>query len=178
MKWFCSKCYNWLRWIIFRHLASEAQERKKVWTKLILWYKDCHLKHLKRISMSEYNVTFLVLVNPKSGGQDGPHLLEKFTDIFREVSEGFKFFLKKIMENSISPTCAMMAATRKISSVTRTILVLTWFCHLNMCLWIIPPYTWKKLQCLKLIFRPFGKKIESENDPCWPPPPSLLWNFP
>ena len=40
--------------------------------------------------MSEYNVTFLVLVNPKSGGQDGPHLLEKFTDIFREVREGFQ----------------------------------------------------------------------------------------
>jgi len=34
--------------------------------------------------MSEYNVTFLVLVNPKSGGQDGPHLLEKLTEIFRE----------------------------------------------------------------------------------------------
>ena len=40
--------------------------------------------------MSEYNVTFLVLVNPKSGGQDGPHLLEKFTDIFREVREWLK----------------------------------------------------------------------------------------
>ena len=36
--------------------------------------------------MSEFSVTFLVLVNSKSGGQDGPHLLEKFTEIFREVS--------------------------------------------------------------------------------------------
>jgi len=34
--------------------------------------------------MSEFSVTFLVLVNSKSGGQDGPHLLEKFTEIFRE----------------------------------------------------------------------------------------------
>ena len=36
--------------------------------------------------MAETNVTFLVLVNPKSGGQDGPHLLEKFRDLFKEVS--------------------------------------------------------------------------------------------
>lgn len=34
--------------------------------------------------MAESNVTFLVLVNPKSGGQDGPHLLEKFRDLFKE----------------------------------------------------------------------------------------------
>ena len=33
----------------------------------------------------EYNVTFLVLVNSKSGGQDGLQLLEKFLQIFREV---------------------------------------------------------------------------------------------
>ena len=36
--------------------------------------------------MAESAVTFLVLVNPKSGGQDGPHLLEKFRDLFKEVS--------------------------------------------------------------------------------------------
>ena len=37
--------------------------------------------------MADSSVTFLVLVNPKSGGQDGPHLLEKFRELFREVSE-------------------------------------------------------------------------------------------
>ena len=34
---------------------------------------------------------------------------------------------------------------------------------------------WKKLQCLKMIFRPFGakknfKKLDMKNDPRWPPP--------
>jgi len=34
--------------------------------------------------MSEYNVTFLALVNSKSGGQDGLQLLEKLTEIFKK----------------------------------------------------------------------------------------------
>ena len=36
--------------------------------------------------MAESSVTFLVLVNPKSGGQDGPQLLERFRELFREES--------------------------------------------------------------------------------------------
>ena len=36
--------------------------------------------------MTESAVTFLVLVNPKSGGQDGPHLLERFRELFKEES--------------------------------------------------------------------------------------------
>ena len=35
--------------------------------------------------MSSPKVTFLILVNSKSGGQDGSQLLEKFTEIFQEV---------------------------------------------------------------------------------------------
>ena len=52
-----------------------------------LWYTS-HVTRgvVTRGVMSEFSVTFLVLVNSKSGGQDGPHLLEKFTEIFREVS--------------------------------------------------------------------------------------------
>ena len=42
--------------------------------------------------MAESNVTFLVLVNPKSGGQDGPHLLEKFRDLFKEVRTVYMVF--------------------------------------------------------------------------------------
>ena len=37
-------------------------------------------------AMAESSVTFLVLVNPKSGGQDGPQLLERFRELFREES--------------------------------------------------------------------------------------------
>ena len=85
-------------------------------------------------------------------------------------------------------THAMTAATCKISSATHAILTLTWFCHLIMCLWILwgleepqggPPYTWKNLQCLKLIFRPFGtkKKIESGKWPSLTSSPRK-WNFP
>ena len=70
---------------------------------------------------------------------------------------------------NFAATCAITATRRKILSTTRTILALTWFCHLSMYLWILgggleepqggtPPYTWKKLQCLKMIFRPFGAK--------------------
>ena len=69
---------------------------------------------------------------------------------------------------------AIMAATRKILSTTHAILALTWFCHLRMYLWSLggawgaprgdpPPYTWKKLQCLKMIFRPFGEKKIKKN---------------
>ena len=36
--------------------------------------------------MADSSVTFLVLVNPKSGGQDGPQLLERFRELFREES--------------------------------------------------------------------------------------------
>ena len=36
--------------------------------------------------MSSPKVTFLILVNSKSGGQDGLQLLEKFLQIFEEVS--------------------------------------------------------------------------------------------
>ena len=63
---------------------------------------------------------------------------------------------------------AITAATRKILSTTCAILALTWFCHLSMYLWSLggglrsskggPPFTWKKLQCLKMIFKPFGEK--------------------
>ena len=35
--------------------------------------------------MSSPKVTFLILVNSKSGGQDGLQLLEKFLQIFQEV---------------------------------------------------------------------------------------------
>ena len=89
---------------------------------------------------------------------------------------------------------AIMAATRKILSTTRTILALTWFCHLSIYLWSLgggawgaprgdPHYTWKKLQCQKMIFRPFGAKKIKKN---WiwkmtladPPSPPLVWNFP
>ena len=35
--------------------------------------------------MSSPKVTFLILVNSKSGGQDGLQLLEKFLQIFEEV---------------------------------------------------------------------------------------------
>ena len=81
---------------------------------------------------------------------------------------------------------AITAATRKILSTTRAILALTWFCHLCMYLWSLggglrspkggpPPYTWKKLQCLKMIFRLFGAKKIKKNwiwkmtpaDPRW-----------
>ena len=91
-------------------------------------------------------------------------------------------------------TCTMMAETRKIFAATCTILALTWFCHLSMCLWSLggglrspkggpPSYTWKKLQCLKMIFRPFGAKKNKKNwiwkmHPADPPPPPLIWNFP
>ena len=33
-----------------------------------------------------------------------------------------------------------------------------------------PPYTWKKFQCLKLIFKAIWKKVEND--------PPLKWNFP
>ena len=38
--------------------------------------------------MSSPKVTFLILVNSKSGGQDGLQLLEKFLQIFQEVKYG------------------------------------------------------------------------------------------
>ena len=71
-------------------------------------------------------------------------------------------------------THAIMATRRKILSTTHAILALTWFCHLSMYLWSLgggawgaprgdPPYTWKKLQCLKMIFRPFGAKKNKKN---------------
>ena len=87
---------------------------------------------------------------------------------------------------------AITAATRKILSTTRAILALTWFCHLRMYLWSLggawgaprgdpPPYTWKKLQCLKMIFRPFGEKKIKKN---WiwkmtlaDPPPSMEFSI-
>ena len=34
--------------------------------------------------MADPSITFLVLVNPKSGGQDGPQLLERFRELFKE----------------------------------------------------------------------------------------------
>ena len=61
------------------------------------------------------------------------------------------------------------AAIRKILSPTRAILAMTLFCHLSlsMCQWSLggleepkggTPLYMKKLQYLKLIFRPFGTK--------------------
>ena len=74
---------------------------------------------------------------------------------------------------------AITAATHKILFTTHAILALTWFCHLSIYLWSLggawgaprgdPPLYMKKLQCLKMIFRPFGakkiKKLDMENDP-------------
>ena len=45
--------------------------------------------------MSSPKVTFLILVNSKSGGQDGLQLLEKFLQIFEEVEyENISFQVK------------------------------------------------------------------------------------
>ena len=45
--------------------------------------------------MSSPKVTFLILVNSKSGGQDGLQLLEKFLQIFEEVrDENISFQVK------------------------------------------------------------------------------------
>ena len=89
---------------------------------------------------------------------------------------------------------AITAATRKILSTTHAILALTWFCHLRMYLWSLggawgaprgdPPYTWKKLQCLKMIFKTIWSK---KNKKSWvwkmtladppPSPPSMEFSI-
>ena len=94
--------------------------------------------------------------------------------------------IKLLLDKQIfASSDAITAATRKILSTTCAILALTWFCHLSMCLWSLggleepqggtPPYTWKKFQCLKLIFRPFGTKKNFESGK-WPPltPPPIM----
>ena len=86
-----------------------------------------------------------------------------------------------------------LAAARTMMATTHSILALTWFCQLSMCLWSLwgglrspkggPPYTWKKLQCLKMIFKTIWskkiKKVDMENDPCWPTPspPSMEFSI-
>ena len=83
--------------------------------------------------------------------------------------------IKLLLDNQLfASSDAITAATRKILSTTCAILALTWFCHLSIYLWRLggglrspkggpPLYTWKKLQCLKMIFRPFGaKKIKNK----------------
>ena len=100
--------------------------------------------------------------------------------------------IKLLLDKQIfASSDAITAATRKIFSTTCTILALTWFCHLNVYLWSLggglrspkggpPPYTWKKLQCLKMIFRPFGvKKIKKIGYGKWPllTPPSMEFSI-
>ena len=78
----------------------------------------------------------------------------------------------------------------QILSVTRTILALTWFYHVSMYLWSLggawgaprgdPPLYMKKLQCLKMVCRPFGaKKIKKIGYGKWPSltPPSLEFSI-
>ena len=104
--------------------------------------------------------------------------------------------IKLLLDKQIfASSDAIMAATRKILSTTHAILALTWFCHLSILvyLWSLggawgaprgdpPPHTWKKLQCLKMIFRPFGEK-EIKKNWIWkmtlanPFPPSLEFSI-
>ena len=88
---------------------------------------------------------------------------------------------------NFAATCAIMAARRNILSTTRAILVLTWFCHLSMCLWSLggawgaprgdPPLYMKNNQCLKLIFRPFGTKKNWKWKMTLADPPPPLFHF-
>ena len=107
------------------------------------------------------------------------YLMWKYKKKLREWFKTSNFLSPKMPD--FAATCATTAATSKILSATRAIIALTWFCHLSMYLWSLwggawwaprgnPSYTWKKLQCLKMIFKPFGAKKNKKLGPPQPPP--------